>query len=104
MDRYLAFVEEEARKLGKVFFLDSGEGKDWGSLDDEWYVEELSGWLVDEADAGALMQVVATQGKMALFRLYTDQYCAVYWDLVPSAAPGEPPVTVRFEYLPKYED
>ncbi|HVI41321.1 MAG TPA: hypothetical protein VM577_11740 [Anaerovoracaceae bacterium] len=47
-DAYLDFVQNEAKKLGKLFVLDSGEGNDFEYLKKDWYVEDLSGWLIDE--------------------------------------------------------
>lgn len=49
-EKYLAIIEEEARKLGWVFFSETGEGRDLDLEDIE--VCDLAGWLVpfDQAD------------------------------------------------------
>ena len=49
-EKYFAIIEEEARKLGGVFFSETGEGRDLDLEDIE--VCDLAGWLVpfDQAD------------------------------------------------------
>ena len=46
-DPYLEFVHQKALKTGKYFLLDSGEGRDIEDTATGWYVEDLSGWLID---------------------------------------------------------
>jgi hypothetical protein len=99
-DKYLEFVQETARTLGKEFFIDSGEGHDWGQPDDEWYVEDLSGWLVDENEAEAFQKVLEDEGKQGVWERYGQSYCLVYWTLSDNPGPGDPLVTVRFEIVP----
>ena len=47
-DKFLAFVEDVAKKEGKVFILDSGEGNEFFDEDNQLDVEDLSGWLIHE--------------------------------------------------------
>ena len=49
-EKYFAIIEEEARKLGGVFFSETGEGRDLDLEDIE--VCDLAGWLIpfDQAD------------------------------------------------------
>ena len=49
-EKYFAIIEEEAKKLGGVFFSETGEGRDLDLEDIE--VCDLAGWLVpfDQAD------------------------------------------------------
>ena len=49
-EKYLAIIEEEAKKLGGVFFSETGQGRDLDLEDIE--VCDLVGWLVpfDQAD------------------------------------------------------
>ena len=49
-DPYLEFVHQQALKVGKYFILDSGEGRDLEDPVTGWYVEDLSGWLIDSKD------------------------------------------------------
>jgi hypothetical protein len=49
-DPYLEFVHQQALKDGKYFILDSGEGRDLADPVTGWYVEDLSGWLIDPKD------------------------------------------------------
>ncbi|QKG83895.1 hypothetical protein GXN76_05005 [Kroppenstedtia pulmonis] len=46
-DGYLQYVQQEAKEIGKVFILDTGEGNDLEDPVTGWYVEDLSGWLID---------------------------------------------------------
>lgn len=49
-EKYVAIIEEEAKRLGGVFFSETGEGRDLDLEDIE--VCDLAGWLVpfDQAD------------------------------------------------------
>lgn len=49
-EKYFAIIEEEAKRLGGVFFSETGEGRDLDLEDIE--VCDLAGWLVpfDQAD------------------------------------------------------
>lgn len=49
-EKYFVIIEEEARKLGGVFFSETGEGRDLDLEDIE--ICDLAGWLVpfDQAD------------------------------------------------------
>jgi hypothetical protein len=95
-DKYLELVQNTARKMDKEFFLDSGEGHDLGDPDDEWYVERLSGWLVDKEDAANFERLLKREGKLAAWRS-SYQYCFVLWTLVDNPQPREAPVSIRFE-------
>jgi hypothetical protein len=46
---YFELVQAKAKALNKVFFLDSGEGRDFSTENMEG--EDLSGWLVPENQA-----------------------------------------------------
>lgn len=47
-DGYLNFVMQEAKRIyNKIFMLDTGEGNDYEYKEKGWYVEELSGWLIE---------------------------------------------------------
>jgi len=43
-DKYFALVQEAATKQGKIFFMDTGEGREHAT--DDMDMEDLSGWLV----------------------------------------------------------
>lgn len=47
--RFFELVQAAAAKQGAVFFLESGEGKDFEI--EEMEGEELSGWLIEESQA-----------------------------------------------------
>lgn len=44
LDKYWELVQETANKQGKVFFMDSGEGREYAT--DDMEMEDISGWLV----------------------------------------------------------
>jgi hypothetical protein len=93
-DRYLEFVQETARGQGKEFFIDSGEGNDWGHPDEEWYVEDLSGWLVERSTAESFRQVWESDKRSLYGR---QEYCFVHWTLENNPKPGEAPVSIKFD-------
>ncbi len=47
--KFWKIVQETAKKQGKIFFLDSGEGREL--ITDTMEIEDLSGWLVPEEQA-----------------------------------------------------
>lgn len=99
--RFLEFVKAEAHKLGKEFFLDTGEGKVLSPPVSGWDVEELSGWLIDLSDAETFKDL--WQDKR---RLWDDDgswgrfYCFVVWERIPDAAGDDPPIAVSFVPYP----
>lgn len=48
MDGYLDFVIRKAKEMNKTFILDTGEGRDCKDPFNDWYIEDLSGWLVED--------------------------------------------------------
>ena len=55
-DGYIEFVSQKAKELGKMFFLDTGEGNDFFDNDRQWYIEDLSGWLINSCDREKFIQ------------------------------------------------
>jgi len=102
-DKYLEHVRHTAKKQGKEFFVDSGEGNDWGRPTDEWYVEELSGWLVDQGEADHFRQLFHERGREWAWRS-SYPYCFVRWELVEHPLPNEAPAKVKFEYIDQYDN
>ena len=100
MDRYLEYVNAEARRVGKVFFIDSGEGRTLGTPGDEWYVEDLTGWLVAPEYAAQFSLIRETKNESVWDKPWSEMYCVVRWEEVSNASPGSPPITVSFRYLP----
>lgn len=49
--RFFSIVQDAAAKMGKVFFLDAGDGREL--ITDGVDGEDLSGWLVDKSDIEA---------------------------------------------------
>ena len=52
---FFRFVQKAAGDMGKVFFLDCGEGNQFE--DEEMECEDLSGWLVDQEEADEFKKV-----------------------------------------------
>jgi hypothetical protein len=98
IDKYLDFVQQIARQRNKEFFLDSGEGNDWEDPQSGWYVEKLSGWLIDAKDAAQFAQLLHTGGKEAAWRS-NYQYCFVSWTRAETEHPCDAPVDIQFELV-----
>lgn len=77
-DAYLQFVQAEANRLGKVFVLDSGEGNDFQYLKKGWYVEDLSGWLVDECNKDSLIK---DKDNNKAYETFSNEYIFVKWSM-----------------------
>ena len=77
-DAYIQFVQTEASKLGKIFILDSGEGNDFEYSKTGWYVEDLSGWLIDISLKDKLIKDI--DNKMA-YKTFSEEYIFVKWYL-----------------------
>ena len=53
-ERFFAIVQEEAAKQSRVFFLDSGDGRELET--EELSGEDLTGWLVPLGEAKAFQE------------------------------------------------
>lgn len=93
-DGYLEYIMSKARQIGKEFIIDTGEGHDYLDNERGWYIENLSGWLVDIDDVDAV--------KTAKLERNTDRfsncYVFVYWKFDVSSN-----LCTRFEYVPDYD-
>ncbi|WP_346355374.1 hypothetical protein [Azotosporobacter soli] len=74
-NKFLVLVKEQAGKQGKCFFLDDSEGNeaDLGEL----LVQNLSGWLIDEADKAEFEANWKTGDDPG--ERFDDQYIYVVW-------------------------
>lgn len=52
---FIEFVCNEAVNIGKLFILDSGEGNDCIDKETGWYIEDLSGWLINPNEEQTLI-------------------------------------------------
>lgn len=75
-DRYLEFVIRKAAERGKLFFLDVGEGNDYFDEDRQWYIEDLSGWLINPADKE---RFINSKKKNTVYDEFSDSYVFVKW-------------------------
>ena len=73
---YLNYVAEQAQKRGKIFFLDSGEGNDFLDPQTGWYIENLSGWLIDPTERERFL---AAQENGTVDDDYGDFYVFAKW-------------------------
>jgi hypothetical protein len=94
-DEYLAFVENQARELGKEFIIDSGEGHDYLDQRTGWYIENLSGWLVDLEEADALKK----SRRDGNTDKYSNWFVFVYWSFDDQGQ-----LQIRFEKVPNDYD
>ena len=84
-DGYLQFVEQEAKKLNKLFILDSGEGNDFEDPKTGWYIEDLSGWLIEE---NKLKMFSESKKKNQHYSEFGNDYVFVRWSLTDSGIIG----------------
>lgn len=75
IDTYIEFVLKKARPLGKTFVIDSGEGRDFEDEKTKMYVEDLSGWLIDEEYKDGLLEAIENDQH----ELYSKYYVFAKW-------------------------
>jgi len=83
-DPYVKFVAMEAEKMGKLLFIDSGEGKDFLDPKTGWLIERLSCWLIDPDDKERFLlafQRWHTNNDDAVFEEFSDEYRVVEWTM-----------------------
>ena len=76
MDLYLEFVFAEAQKLGKLFIIDSGEGNDFIDPSTGWYIEDLSGWLINPNEKKFFL---LAKKNNTVHSKFSDVYVFVKW-------------------------
>lgn len=74
-ERFFSLVEKEAGKKDAVFFLDSGEGRDFES--DEMEGENLSGWLVPNSEAKKFETAYMERADLSE---WIDSYAWASWE------------------------
>lgn len=79
-DGYMEFVAKRAAEQGKLFFLDSGEGNDFFDEDNQWYLEDLSGWLINSHDRE---KFICSKKNNAAYDEFSDSYVFVKWNKHP---------------------
>ncbi|MBC8059246.1 MAG: hypothetical protein H7Y18_01105 [Clostridiaceae bacterium] len=75
IDTYIEFVLQKARLQGKTFVIDSGEGNDFEDEKTKMYVEDLSGWLIDEEYKEGLLEAIENDQ----YELYSKYYVFAKW-------------------------
>lgn len=89
-DKFLNFVMAEAEKIGRVFILDSGEGRDMPNPPEGMEVEDLSGWLLTPEQAASIPH--RTRGERDdLFEMDDLPFVMVRWGTTNGM------LTVRFD-------
>lgn len=80
-DGYMEFVSERAKEQGKLFFLDAGEGNDFYDESLQWYIEDLSGWLVDPVDKE---KFISCKKNNTAYDEFSEAYVFVKWKKQPN--------------------
>lgn len=75
-DPYVEFVREEARKIGKEFFIESGEGNECLDMGYDWYIEDMSGWLVEVSQVEAFKEA---RKRDAEYEEFGDDFVFAEW-------------------------
>lgn len=75
-DPYIEFVMNEAKKIGKLFMLDTGEGNDCIDPENEWYIEDLSGWLIEPEKKEIFL---LSKEKGTVYEEFGDYYIFAIW-------------------------
>lgn len=75
-DLYLEYVREKAKEKSKIFMLDSGEGNDYFDQERGWDIEDLSGWLIDEAQIEKF-DIERKNGNA--YDSFGEDYCFAKW-------------------------
>ena len=87
---YFELVQKTASEQGKIFFLDTGQARDFET--DDMYGEDLSGWLIDRDEAPVFEPQWLKDDWGAIDDYYFDE-CFVWavWHL------DDGKVTIEFE-------
>lgn len=75
-DGYIEFVAQKAMEMRKIFFLDTGEGNDFFDQDRQWYIEDLSGWLINPCDREKFLKCKKSN---TIDDEFSDCYVFVRW-------------------------
>jgi len=76
---FFQLVQEAAAKEGAVFFLDAGEGRD--IVTDDLEGEDLTGWLVPEAQAEAFEAAWQESSTPEALQAWEDLFLWAEWEL-----------------------
>lgn len=90
-DKFLSFVCDCARDIGKEFFIDSGEGRgiDFDGMD----CEDLSGWLIDREQ---VERFKSTPDDNRYDGEFGDCYVFAIWEIVDEK------LTIKFRRYDSY--
>ncbi len=94
-DGYLDYVQSEAEKSDKIFMLDSGEGRDYEDPITGWYIEDLSGWLIEK---GQKTKFLIDRDNNEAHDTFCNSYVFVEWFKKENGEIG-----VNFKKYPVYE-
>jgi hypothetical protein len=75
VDTYVEFVCEKARLIGKIFIIDTGEGREFEDEKTKMHVEDLSGWLICADDKDGLIEAIENDK----YELYSEYYVFAKW-------------------------
>ena len=83
---YFELVQRTASEQGKIFFLDTGQARDFET--DDMYGEDLSGWLIDK-DKAEVFVPQWIQGWDAIDDAFFDDFVFAKWHLDDGAVSVE---------------
>lgn len=86
---FIEFVMSEAKKMGKIFIIDTGEGHDCIDNQTGWYMEDFSGWLVELGDKD---EFIKARENGCAYDIYSDAYMFAIWSKT-----GENEIQIEFK-------
>jgi len=79
-DPYLEFVIQESLKIGKRFYIDSGEGREFDDPTTGWNIEDLSGWLIEPSEEERFLRAYKAKAVDDEDE-FDDNYIFAIWSL-----------------------
>ena len=95
LDRYVEFVQEQAKALDLVFILDTGEGRDAYDKELDIDIEDLSGWLISPEEKEKAISI-RINNETEFRNLYRERYCFAEWQY------DEKKLKIAFRYASEY--
>lgn len=77
MDKFVEFVCNQAKLIGYLFVLDSGEGREVYIESLKLYGENLSGWLIPIEFKNEVIELRRSSGSMKKYEAF---YCFAVWE------------------------
>ena len=75
-DPFVDFIMQEAEKSGKLFLVDSGEGRGYVDATTGWYVEDIFGWLIYPNDHERFIE---SRKHDTVYEDFNEEYVLARW-------------------------